>query len=58
MNLLDCYVIEIIGEPYEKYGKWWRDVRYDSWGATSKTELMFGTEAEAASVAIGHHFLA
>lgn len=58
MNLVDCCVTEIIGEPYEAYGKWWQKVRYESWGAPSTSELMFSTKAEAKSVVIGHHFLA
>ncbi|MNO84273.1 hypothetical protein D3C76_756100 [compost metagenome] len=58
MNLVDCRVIEVLGKPYKRYGKWWRDVRYSSWGSDSKTELMFQTEAEAEAVQVGHEFLA
>lgn len=58
MNLVDCYVTEILGEPYEAYGKWWRKVKYESWGSPSESKLMFNTKEEAEQVAVGHHFLA
>lgn len=58
MNLVDCYVTEILGEPVLKYGRWFLPVKADSYGRESETELMFDTEAEARSVKIGHHFLA
>lgn len=58
MNLCDCYVTEVLGPPYRKFGKWWVDVSYESWGSPSKTQLMFSTEAGAADVTGGHHFLA
>ena len=49
MNLIDCYVTKILGEPYRKY---------DSWGSNSKTQLMFRTEEAARAAQVGHHFLA
>lgn len=58
MNLVDCYVTEVIGEPYEAYGKWWRKVKYDSYGRISESELMFSTKQEAKQVQVGHQFLA
>ncbi len=57
MNLVDCYVKELVGVPYEKYGKWWQVVIYSSWGADDKTELMFPTKEEALAVKPGHKFL-
>ena len=58
MNLVDCYVTEVIGEPYEAYGKGWRKVKYDSYGRISESELMFSTKQEAEQVQVGHQFLA
>ncbi|MDD2056557.1 hypothetical protein NPS58_03740 [Pseudomonas putida] len=58
MNLIDCYVTKILGEPYRKFGHWWVDVEYDSWGRTSTTRLMFRTEQAARTASVGHHFLA
>ncbi|WP_148058582.1 hypothetical protein [Pseudomonas frederiksbergensis] len=58
MNLVDCYVTAVLGQPYRKFGNWWVDVTYESWGSPGKTQLMFSTEAGAAAVEIGHHFLA
>lgn len=45
MNTVECHVTKILGEPYRKFGAWWVDVEYDSWGRTSKTHLMFRTFA-------------
>lgn len=58
MNLVDCYVKELVGVPYEKHGKWWQIVIYTTWGADAKTELMFSTKEEALAVKPGHKFLA
>lgn len=58
MNLVDCYVTKIISEPYYEYNRWWVDVMYESWGAESKSQLMFDSKEQAESVKIGHHFLA
>ena len=56
MNTLDCYVTAVLSKPYRKFGNWWVDVEYDSWGSISKTQLMFSTETGAAQVDIGHKF--
>lgn len=58
MNLVDCFVTKVLTTPYEKYGRWWVGVEYDSWGHISKSEIMLNTEAEANAVDIGHKFLA
>lgn len=58
MNLIDCYVTKILGEPYRMFGHWWVEVEHDSWGSASKTKLMFRTEEAARAAKVGHHFLA
>ncbi len=58
MNLIDCYVTEIVGEPVYKFGKWFLAVKAESYGRESQSELMFDTEAQARAVKAGHHFLA
>ncbi|EIK96105.1 hypothetical protein PMM47T1_14135 [Pseudomonas sp. M47T1] len=58
MNLVDCYVTRILGEPYRKFGAWWVDVEYDSWGRISSTQLMFRTKEAALAVTAGHVFQA
>lgn len=58
MNLLECKVIKILGVPYFKYDKWWRNVEYECYGLYSKTDLMFSTEEEANNLQIGYVFLA
>jgi hypothetical protein len=57
MNLADCYVTSVLGQPYRKFSHWWVDVEYNSYGRMSRTQLMFSTEAGAGAVAEGHHFL-
>lgn len=57
MNLVDCYVTKVLGDPFEKYGKWWVKVEFESWGRPGTTELMFSSEAEARAVAEGIEFL-
>jgi len=58
MNLIDCYVTKILGEPYRKFGAWWVDAEYEAYGRTCKTQLMFRTEEAARAAKVGHHFTA
>ncbi|HEK1684053.1 TPA: hypothetical protein SMR42_000358 [Pseudomonas putida] len=58
MNLVDCYVTKILGEPYRKFGAWWVDAEYKAYGKTNKTQLMARTEEGARAFKVGHHFLA
>jgi hypothetical protein len=44
MNLVDCVVTEVLGNPEFKYSKWFVNVKYNSWGSISETEVMFDTE--------------
>jgi hypothetical protein len=61
MNLVDCCVTKVLGkkEVTSTSGKVYVviDVEYDSWGATSNTQLVFekGTEPD---VQVGYKFLA
>lgn len=58
MNLIDAWVVEVTGEPYEAYGKWWVEVvSIDMGERPQKEELMFNTREEAAAVKKGHRFL-
>ena len=58
MNVCDCYVVELIGEPYKLYDRWWQKVKYESWGSISEHTLMFSSRESAEKVQVGDHFLA
>ncbi|WP_286775800.1 hypothetical protein ACUDA6_18610 [Pseudomonas ceruminis] len=58
MNLIDCYVTKILGEPYRKFGPRWVSVEFEAEGRPGTKELMFRTEEAARAAKIGHHFLA
>jgi len=58
MNLVDCYVTQVLSEPYKKFSHWWVDVKYESWGKPGEHKLMFKTEQAAKAVATGYRFLA
>ncbi|MDM9593583.1 hypothetical protein QU617_09695 [Pseudomonas guariconensis] len=58
MNLIDCYVTKILGEPYRKFGAWWVDVEYRSSGRTNKIQLMFRTQEGAKAARVGQSFVA
>ncbi|ELF6206827.1 hypothetical protein RNI54_003657 [Pseudomonas putida] len=58
MNLIDCYVTKILGEPYRKFGHWWVEAEYESEGRPGKTRLMFRTEEAARAAQVGHKFTA
>lgn len=57
MNLTDASVLEVLGEPYESWGKWWVRVSYNSCGYPGETVIMFKTKEEAESVKEGYEFL-
>lgn len=56
MNLIDCYVTKILDKPYEKYGKVWLKVEYESWGIISTTTLMLDSLRESDMICVGHCF--
>lgn len=62
MNLVDCYVTKVLGEPVHRHcydACWWQvPVEYNSWGTLSKTDLVFKTKEAADKVVEGYHFLA
>ena len=58
MNLIDCYVTKILGEPYRKFGYWWVSVEFEAEGWPGKTRLMFRTEEAARAAKVGYHFTA
>jgi hypothetical protein len=57
MNLIDCWVTEVLGEPYQEYGKWWLKVRGVDMGGEAESSLMFDSEVEASAVEVGYKFL-
>lgn len=56
MNVLDAIVTKVIGEPYEKFGRWWVDVEYDCYGQMDETSLMCQSQGDALSVNVGYEF--
>ena len=57
MNLVDAVVTKVLSEPYLLYNKYWFvDVEYNSYGRTSKTEVMCSTEEVAKAIKVGHTF--
>lgn len=58
MNLIDCFVTKVNGEPVQKHGAWFLPVTYDGYGHLSDTELMFSTKEEADKVDVNYEFLA
>ena len=57
MNLVDCYVTEIIGEPYFKYGKWNIIVEYNSYGVKGTTVISDFTRSKIDAIDVGFKFL-
>jgi hypothetical protein len=53
MNLIDMYVVEVLGEPYEAYGCWWVKVKADGYGRVSEGTVMCETLEEAESIKPG-----
>ena len=56
MNLINAVVTQVLSKPYLKYNYWFVDVEYNSYGRTSKTEVMCSTEEVANAIKVGHKF--
>jgi hypothetical protein len=59
MNLVNCYVTEIIGKPFKCKNThcWGLEVKYDSYGNESTTKIFLDTKAEILKIKIGYEFL-
>ncbi len=53
MNLIDAEVVEVLGEPVEKFGKWFVPVRVTAYGRESETEQICNCKEEAKLVSVG-----
>lgn len=57
MNLIDAVVTKVLSEPYLLYNNYWFvDVEYNSYGITSKTNVMCSNEESAKAVKVGYTF--
>lgn len=56
MNLIDAVVTKVLSKPYFKYNYWFVEVEYNSYGRTSKTNIMCSTEETARAIKVGHTF--
>lgn len=56
MNLLDAWVTELYGSPYNAYGKWWVPVYADCEGVEISTKIMCNTKEEADKISVGYKF--
>jgi hypothetical protein len=57
MNLLECIVTNVIGEPYWEYDCWWQQVEYICYGHTETTSLMYKNKEDLNEVVVGFKFL-
>lgn len=57
MNVVDCYVTKILGEPYLERGWWVLGVGYNCYGREFETEIFKRTKEEIDDIKIGYHFL-
>lgn len=58
MNLIDLVVLQVLGEPQKKYGKWFVEVKCEAYGRVSFSEIMCDTYEQAKAVKRGHIFQA
>ena len=56
MNLVDCYVTEIIGIPYFEYGFWWQKVKFNSYGVIGETKFFDKEKTSFETIKIGFKF--
>ena len=58
MNLLECYVIEKVGEPYFMYDFWWQKVKYECHGSIGESSLFHKDKSHFDTVNVGFMFFA
>lgn len=58
MNLVECYVTEIIGQPYFKNGFWWQKVKYNSYGVIGETAFFYKDKSHFETINVGFKFFA
>ncbi|ULG01510.1 hypothetical protein phiA019_0165 [Aeromonas phage phiA019] len=56
MNLVDAVVTKVLSKPHFKYNYWFVDVEYNSYGRTSKTNVMCSNKESAKAVKVGYTF--
>lgn len=57
-NSVSCKVIEVLSPPYEEFGRWCVDVKYNSWGNIYDGIVYVLTKEEAETVKVGYVFQA
>jgi len=53
---MDCIIIEILSEPFEMHGKWWRTVKWVSWGCRGRCNIEFKSKSLAFDCRVKHTF--
>ena len=56
MNLIKCYVTELVGEPFEKTGFWYKRVKFDSYGVINETYIVAKTKEACDKIIVGFEF--
>ena len=58
MNLVKCYVTEIIGEPYFKDDFWWQVVTYETECVIFETAFFSKEKSYFETISVGFEFFA
>lgn len=53
MNILDAKIVEVVGKPEIKDGKWFVRFKVDCYGRICETQLLFSTKEAAESLKVG-----
>lgn len=57
MNLINASIIQILGNPYQSFGKWFVKVKVSSYGRHSESTQMRDTREECELLKIGDTIL-
>lgn len=57
MNLLECTVVEVYGQPYKLYGKYFVNVKSECYGNLFDSKIMLDTLSEALIVKKGYKYM-
>lgn len=54
MNICECYVVKVLGEPYYKHDKWWVKCEFNSHGRVFEQTIMFNDYKSVSKVKKGY----
>jgi hypothetical protein len=53
---MDCIITEILSEPFQMDGKWWRNIKWLGWGCRGRCNISFENKSKAYACRVKDRF--